>query len=197
MQYFSIVARSSNDDPRTCAMFQSSTLESAASQARSVVEADILPHVRPESRLSVRRSSRRETALLQAFLASRIHDHMSIYEPKDVDSLLSRRNSMLLSFFMALYLDPDAMKRRFDAPLPIKPGSSGSGGSGGSATDRSVEQPASIEVGGSPVSDQVPDVQSVDATESSDVVSDENQLDALADIVNGAGDQRDEEIDLY
>jgi len=209
MQYFSIIARKADDPARTCAMLQDSTLQGAAEKARHLVLSEALPHVEKNSRFSVRRSSRRETSLLQAFLASGTGDRMSTYLQEDLDSLMSRRNSMLLSFFMALYLDPTGLKRRFDASPSGRRGTIGTGssGSGGVALDPELQEapteeaalqdgtqtPASIQE--APLDSAMGDDESVSAE---DVVSDDNQISALEDIVNGASDRGDDdEIDIF
>ena len=209
MQYFSIVSKSDDRAPRTCAMLQDATLQSAALKARQIIESDHLPHVDRRNHFSIRRSSRRETSLLQKFMATGTHDKTATYLPEDLDSLLSRRNSMLLSFFMALYMDPEKLKKRFEPQAAEKaapPSGGGPSGSGGVTMSGS-------EVGGAVRSEEVDQTQADEATNDStsvdhdplkntevneEVVGDDNQIDALEGILNGGGGSSgDEEMDLF
>jgi hypothetical protein len=208
MQYFSIVARKNDSHPRTCAMIQDATLQGAATKARTIIESRHLPHIDRNSHFSIRKSSRRETSLLQSFLATKTGDNISTYLPEDFDSLMSRRKTMLLSFFMALYIDPDSLKKRFspqNAGRASNPNPSGSGGTTMDASEASIavdEASTTNEADESSSGSQIEDqsVETGDASsEAVEVVGDDNQLDALADIVNGGGssDVGDDEIDLF
>ncbi len=195
MQYFSIIARFGDDPPKTCAMLQGANLEAAAIKARRLILSDMLPHVRRNSTYSIRRSSRRETSLLQDFLSNGTGDKMSTYLQEDLDSLLSRRNGMLLSFYMALYLDPGRLKSRFDAkPSGRTTSTSSPSGTGGVTHEPSVMDETTSEA--ALLSGEAPST-SPQATEEKSVVNDDNQISALEDIVNGSNEQSEAEIDLF
>ena len=213
MQYFSLVARNGRDRPRTCAMIRDITMEGARDKARTLLDSDHLAHVDRRDDFSIRRASRRETSLLQRYLSSKTSDHLSTYLQEDLDSLLSRRNSMVLSFFMALYFDQVALKRRLDGmsgpgsdPTPSPSGGEGSGGSGGRGTEQGVQEEEATQ--------QDPDQSAGEATAEGEempvyddqeaeegAVGDGNQFDALAEIVSGGGDDQastqDDEIDIF
>jgi hypothetical protein len=205
MQYFSIIARKEGDVPRTCAMLQSATIEAAAAQARRIVTSNMLPHVDKSSRFSVRRSSRRETTLLQEFLASGTGDKMTTYLQEEIDSLLWRRNGMLLSFFMALYLDPKALKKRFSSSVSgAAPASTTDGSGSGGVTQNPIEtsgiqdkSPEESQQGeaGIPVQPTEGDEGGISALPDAS-----SQIDVLEDIVNGsdaAPESSDDELDLF
>lgn len=196
MQYFSIVSRKGDAPPKTCAMIQDSTLAAAAKKARIFIDSDHLPHVDRSDKFSIRKSSRRETSLLQSFLASTTNDQMSTYLQEDVESLLFRRNSMLLSFFAALYLAPEAVKARY-APngatrAESRPSPAGCGGGSGGVT---MDPDASwAEAGGKEV-----ETQEAENIVDDGAVGSDNQIDALDDIINGGGEDiaGNDEIELF
>jgi len=203
VKYFSLVAQRGRDKPKTCAMLQASSLEGAARNAKRLISSNALSHVRSGSDFFVRASSRRETSLLQNFLESKTEDVLTTYRKEDLDSLLFRRGSMLLSFFMALYLDPEGMKKRFDANPHRPSGVGGSGGSGGVTMEAAATHDTSIE-------DQVTEpaesseplqdgegVMSV-VVDGDEPVAGDNQISALEDIVNGgSSSQEDEGIEPF
>lgn len=133
MQYFTIVAYiGQRAQGRACAMISAASLKNAAEKAGHLVRSDHLKFVEHGSKYAIRASSRRETSLLQSYLASCNGAHLETYVAEDLDSLLWRRGSQLLSFFMLLYLAPETLHRRFH----INPGGGGGtdgGGSGGRA----------------------------------------------------------------
>lgn len=207
MQYFSVISRQDGKRPRTCFMLQDSTMDAAMEKARTLVLSDHLPHVDRRAEFSIRRASRRETSLLQSYLASGTHDRMTTYLQEDLDSLLARRKTMLLSFFIALYLDPDALRARFDPSAPGEtaadaPGSSG-GGSGGieiqtdqqaSQTETMITPP--VENDGGIDLDQDASDDNLDQAP----VGDDSQINALDDILNtpvDTGDRSDDEMSLF
>lgn len=195
MQYFSIIARSGNGHGRPCAMLQDSTIEAAAEKARRIIRAEHLNYVEKSAAFSIRKSSRRETALLQNYLASCSGARLSTYLQEDLDGLLGRRNSLLLSFFMALYLDPEKLRARFDPSAPGKPPVSGaasdtSSGSGGISFNPAAAGRAS--------EDQDQDQNSAENSDEA-AVGNDSQISALDHIVNGgdAADPVDVEIELF
>ena len=209
MQYFSIVAYVNDGPGRTCAMLPGASLDDAAVKARNIIRAEHLNFVERRARFSVRRSSRRETSLLQSYLASCGRANLESYLKTDIDALMWRRGNLLLSFFMALYLKPEILYRRF-SPLPA--GSSHSppsstGGSGG----RTMEA-LETETGGSSLESSHPEQSQqtsqteTNTTRDSDAppeagaespIGNDNQLSALDDIVNAPAEGGDEkEVDL-
>lgn len=118
MQYFSLISRSDRETPRICAMLRAPTLEDAAGKAAALLSTQFLQHIDIGAEFSIRQSSRRETNLLQAFLASATGDQLRTYAGPEFDGLLNRRSSLLLSFFIAMYLDPVALKNRYAPSTP-------------------------------------------------------------------------------
>lgn len=207
MQYFSVISRQDGKRPRTCFMLQDSTMEAAMEKARTLVLSDHLPHVDRRADFSIRRSSRRETSLLQSYLASGTHDRMTTYLQEDLDSLLARRKTMLLSFFIALYLDPDALRARFEPATPSETPSDTTGSSGGGSGGRETQvDHHTSEVGStsSPLTehDGGIDLDQDTGGESMDQapVGDDSQINALDDILNSSvetGDRTDDEMSLF
>lgn len=204
MQYFSVIAYVDDKPGRTCAMLQGATLEAAATKARSLIRAEHLNFVERRARFAVRRASRRETSLLQSYLASCGLARLHGYRKEDLDALLWRRGGLLLSFFMALYLKPETLYRRF-SPLPAGSShtASGSGGGSGGKEIGSAVQASEVLVaeGGGQATSNLDEPESVQTEElmaessTEGLVGDDNQISALEDIVNGpASDEK--EVDL-
>lgn len=211
MQYFTIVARKGGSNDRACAMLQAAQLDQAADKARRLINSEHLAFVDRNSRFSVRRSSRRETALLQSYLASCNGARLATYLSEDLDSLLWRRGSLLLSFFMMLYLAPKDLRRRFGPTPGDQTGGTGEGetpgGSSGGVTheERDVtpgetideatapegETEAGMDGEGSPTDPLAPD-------EDTAPIDSSNHISALDDILNGSqtGSDRDADVDL-
>lgn len=129
MQYFTIVAKSRNEKSRACAMIEAPDIEAASDRATRLLQGDHLAFVKKGSEYKIRLSSRRETSLLQSYLAACNGAQIETYLNEELNSLLWRRQSLLLSFFMHLYLAPELLRRKF-APVPA-----GSASSGSTATD--------------------------------------------------------------
>jgi len=182
-------------------MIQDSSLSGAAEKARILIRSDHLAHVDRRNQFSVRKSSRRETSLLQSFMSSATRDHVSTYLKEDMDSLLFRRNSMLLSFFAALYLDPEAIRRRFEPHPSGRAGATApngsSTGSGGTVMDGSGTTRATPQINGAGTSE----IRTLsDLDHAPDVVGSGNQIDALEDILNGETEDArhdSDEMDLF
>ena len=136
MQYFSLVAEEPGRRPRPCAMVAAPTSQDAERQARALREEGHLAFVGPRASFSLRRSSRRETELLQSFMHSCNRVDPTTHLPVDLDGLLARRSELHVAFFAALYLAPGRLSDRLppsgrsEAPRP-------SGASGGAEPDRS------------------------------------------------------------
>lgn len=213
MQYFTIVARNANGRARACAMLQATDLDQAAERARQLVGTEHLGFVERNSRFAVRRSSRRETSLLQSYLASCNGAKLAIYLSEDLGSLLWRRGSLLLSFFMMLYLAPDKLRKLY-GPTSTAPdddttsengGTGGSGGitqeerditPGGLAESPSIqeEDTSAAEAG----SDGEIDAMASPETGKDEPIDSSNHLSALDDILNGGAEEtvRDADVDL-
>ncbi|MFZ3584227.1 hypothetical protein ACOI1H_18980 [Loktanella sp. DJP18] len=115
-------------------MISATTIEDAAQRAAKLISEGFLSHVELDSKYAIRRSSRRETQLLQDFLNSCNRSDAKIYLQSDFDGLLARRQSLMMSFFMALYLNPDKIRQKIEGTEGAKPKSTSkptSGGTGG------------------------------------------------------------------
>lgn len=213
MQYFSLLAHVGDRPGRPCAMLQGATLDRAAEKARHIVRDEGLPFVERTASFTLRRSTRRETELLQRYLASCTGARLALHAEEDLDGLMARRNRLLMSFFAILYLDPHALRRRLDtsAPIPSESGAADGGtGSGGVVHDKEQEQdsPAAQDARApeSPVDEsaQVTQEAGVSAAPGHDAdsvaapVGAGNQIDVLEGIMSGAkAPDPPEEVDIF
>jgi hypothetical protein len=126
-------------------MVAAGSLEAAKIGAREVRDSGVLSFVEAGSNYRLRRASRTEVSLLAAFLSSCRPPQAGVSSRADVDALISRRQRLLMSFFLALYIDPVGLKRRLrvdqaSSPDEVPPGSgSGSGGVEASSADKLME----------------------------------------------------------
>lgn len=131
---------------------------------------------------------------------------MTTYLQEEIDSLLWRRNGMLLSFFMALYLDPQALKKRFSPSTPEidpLPATDGSGSGGVTQDPMETSEHISEDQDKNPNEDQQDNatVLSQSSEVEGEAVPDaSSQIDVLEDIVNGSdttSEASSEELDLF
>jgi len=138
MQYFSVLASRPGEPDRICAMIPTASLADAANQARRLLHQPFFRFIERGARFQVRASSRNEVLLLHDFLSG-IDNRMSQYHAgSDLDALLAQRERLLRSFFMALYLNPKALKKRINGSIastgaPVPAGGAGDGGVGRAA----------------------------------------------------------------
>lgn len=214
MKYFALTARKGTDPERACALIDAPTIKDAALRAQRLKEEGFLSYVKHGSTYAIRPASRRETKLLQEFLNSCNRTEAKIHMQGDFDGLLARRQSLMMSFFMGLYLAPDKLKLKItgDSTPPSSTSPNAPSGSGGVQMDTST-----IEAGGqeeaqvssshadSQTSSSNPKVESQEAEEAEghadEPVGNDAQEDVLASILgsdeaNDGGAGRDVDIDL-
>lgn len=211
MKYFALTARKGTDPERACALIDAPTIKDAALRAQRLKEEGFLSYVKHGSTYAIRPASRRETKLLQEFLNSCNRTEAKIHMQGDFDGLLARRQSLMMSFFMGLYLAPDKLKLKItgDSAPPSSTAPNAPSGSGGVQMDTSA-----IEAGGqeeakassthedSQSSSSKPTVESQEAEGHGDEpVGNDAQEDVLASILgsdeaNDGGAGRDVDIDL-
>lgn len=193
MQYFSLISRSDRGTPRICAMLRAPTLEDAARKAASLLSSHFLQHIDTRAEFSIRQSSRRETNLLQAFLASATGDQLRTYGGPEFDGLLSRRSSLLLSFFIAMYLDPVALKNRYAPSTPAHATPRPDDPNSGSGTAVEIPVPVSLPEQETIESNEVDPSQSDAADEP---LSPAGAVNALEDIMSPGANVEDLSFDL-
>eukprot|EP00919_Chromeraceae_sp_WS-2016_P021372 GHVR01050475.1.p1 GENE.GHVR01050475.1~~GHVR01050475.1.p1 ORF type:complete len:214 (+),score=36.21 GHVR01050475.1:401-1042(+) len=207
MKYFTLTAVKGNDPERGCALIDAPNIKDAAIRARRLRDAGFLSYVKQGSTYAIRPSSRRETDLLQKFLNACNRTETKIHLQSDFDGLLARRQSLLLSFFMGLYLAPDKLKRMANGGIDDakdRPVASTPSGSGGVEQAASQEMSADEAEASPPAAEQdAVSNQSEAAVEQKssgdDPIDNSNQDDMLASILNGSSDTNsggDHAIDL-
>jgi hypothetical protein len=206
MKYFALIAKKGDRRERPCALIDASTIEDAAVRARRLRDEGFLSYVEAGSTYSIRAASRWETQLLQRFLNACNRADDKIHMQSDFDGLLARRQSLLLSFFMGLYLAPDRVRQVADgsqsqATPPSAPKPTGSGGveqEGQSAADALDASPVDHSASPSPQSSSA--VTETDAAEdvSTGPIDNSSQHDALAAILDTTNntDTQDRSVDL-
>jgi hypothetical protein len=148
MQFYSLTASRTSGTERTCAMFPAMGLDEAARYAEILKDSGHLGYVEFGSLFAVRASSRRETELLQRFMATCNRTETAMHAEQDFDGLLNRRQSLMLTFFMALYLAPEEITKMVNNPAggitKAAPGggTGGNTGSGGIETSSAAPTPA-------------------------------------------------------
>ncbi len=192
MKQYSLTAHVGKQAPRTCAILPAATYEDARRSAQTLIESGRLSFVDYGSKYEVRPATRRETSLMQSFMASKARVRTDIHAGADFDGLLARRQDLITSFFLSLYLDPDGSKgTRGEAPAPrpaTVPAPSGSGGTETEVSQAAAEgiQEAVESAASEPETDEgVVEEAAIDSS---------SQEDALAAILNSgeANDQGDD-----
>lgn len=161
-RYFALTAQEEDKRERTCALVPASDMETAAVAARELRKSGSLSFVERGATFRLRFASRTETSLLTAFMLKYGGEATTPTSGRDTDGLLHRRQRMLISFFLALYLDIAGLKRLVG---PVTPGSSG-------GDDTSGGQQSSLEMAQTD--------QDHDSSENDGVASLSTQEDALA-----------------
>lgn len=212
MKYFALTARKGTEPDRACALIDAPTIEDAALRAQRLKDEGFLSYVQHGSVYAIRPASRRETKLLQEFLNSCNRTEARIHMQGDFDGLLARRQSLMMSFFMALYLAPEKLKVKITgdakpASAASPPGPSGSGGvqqdpaaaAGSEKSEAAPEQEAASSSENADKAHEEPDTSEGEAD--SDPIGNQAQEDMLASLLgsdeaNDGGAGRDVDIDL-
>lgn len=206
MQYFSLLAHVDGRPGRPCAMLRDATLDKAAETARHLIRNDHLPFVERRASFTLRRATRRETELLQAYLVSCGGARMILHTQEDLDGLLIRRAGLMMSFFMALYLDPHALRRRLSTTGTTD--SAHKADTPGGGTTRDADQARGEAMPTQEMETARPDPEAPDLTDPSGVAAQadtvpggDGQMAILEGILAGADDasggaQDTEEIDI-
>lgn len=210
MKYFALTARKGTEPERSCALIDAPTIEDAALRAQRLKEEGFLSYVQHGSTYAIRPASRRETKLLQEFLNSCNRTEAKIHMQGDFDGLLARRQSLMMSFFMGLYLAPEKLRVKITGEGPKSSASSSSapGGSGGiqqdpaGKTTTTPQAEASSPTTEKSTSQGSPEAPTPDNDEGSEApIGNQAQEDMLASILgseeaNDGGAGRDVDIDL-
>ncbi len=188
MKQYSLTAQIGRRPPRTCAILPAPTFEDAQRIAQGIIDSGRLSFVEYGSKYEVRPATRRETSLMQSFLSSKARVRTDIHVGADFDGLLARRQDLITSFFLSLYLDPDGSKgTRDEAPIKRPESAPAPSGSGG------VEQEVSLadkegfedEVQDAPKEEAVQETGATETEVQEDAAIDSSsQEDALAAILN-------------
>jgi len=192
MQYFALTAVKGKERERSCALIDAPTIEDAAARARRLKDDGFLSFVKPGSTYAIRAASRRETQLLQKFLQACNRADARIHMQSDFDGLLARRQSLLLSFFMGMYLAPEKIRQIADggsASTPRPLGATNASGSGGveMSSEASLETEPTQEQGapeGGTQQDTDQADEEVEAEASDEPIDASSQNDMLASILN-------------
>lgn len=221
MAYYALITRRDGTvDPwKPCAFLISGEQQGAARQAKALRAGGGIAFVPNPSRFRIRRATRSEVSLMMGFFRSVGAPSDAFASDQDLDAAFARRERLLRAFFLGLYIDPDAMRRRYALVDPDAGGAGGWQGAGGgdesglpmpqsapladSLSDEGLgvggdEGMGSVE-GAAPVAD-VGGAGLLDAAQDGPLGS-ENQESALAAILNSAeandgGKGREESFDL-
>lgn len=134
MAHYALVAKRDGVDEgwRACALLVAGGVDGAARQAKALRVGGGLAFVPHPARFRLRRATRTELALLLGFFRAMGAPSVAFGDQADADAAFARRERLLRSFFLGLYIDPEAMKRRFGGgSLPM----GGADGAGGGGTD--------------------------------------------------------------
>jgi hypothetical protein len=214
MAYYALITRreGSVEPWKPCAFLISGEQEGAARQAKALRVGGGIAFVPNPSRFRIRRATRTEVSLMMGFFRSVGAPSDAFASDHDLDAAFARRERLLRAFFLGLYIDPDAMRRRY---APFAPdttgGGSGASGGGGESTgldsvglspepsveevsQGAVESLGDVDGGGILLAGEA-------ATGDDGPLGSENQENALAAILNSAeandgGKGREESFDL-
>jgi hypothetical protein len=179
MKQYSLTAQIGRGPPRTCAILPAATYEDARRSAQSLIESGRLSFVEYGSKYEVRPATRRETSLMQSFMASKSRARTDLHVGADFDGLLARRQDLITSFFLSLYIDPDGSRGTRSEPPASRPstpaGTTGSGGVETDPTEASTQEAEEVEA-------EAPE--SPQEQEAEGAIDSSSQEDALAAILN-------------
>lgn len=131
MAFYALLAQARKTERwRTCAIFPSGSRHGAIAQAKALRESNALGFVPYPTNFKMRGASRKEMALLTTYLNSIDNTHIETFRQEDLESFLRRRQKLMMSFFLGLFLQPEVMKRRYGSagggkPVTIKNTTSG------------------------------------------------------------------------
>ena len=133
MAHYALVAKRDGVDEgwRACALLAAGSMDGAARQAKALRIAGGLAFVPQPARFRLRRATRSELALLVGFFRAMGTPSVAFGDQTDADAAFARRERLLRSFFLGIYVDPEAMKRRFGAAGAVPLGTAGAGTGGG------------------------------------------------------------------
>lgn len=213
MAHYALITRSdaSNHPWRSCAILVAGGPSLAARQARALRMGGGLAFVPSPARFRIRRASRQEVMLLTAFFRGMGMPSEEMASQVDIDSGYARRERLLRTFFMALYLNPEGLRRKYAGFLqPTAPAGTGASGGVDMGDTSGVVVPAlvhndedaQVSAAGLGLEPEVAldgDPQAMDGDESP--LSGANQEDALQLILNSSeandgGQGREQSFDL-
>jgi hypothetical protein len=131
MAFYALVAQERKTGRwRTCAIFPSGSRHGAIAQAKVLRDSNALGFVPYPTNFKIRGASRKEMALLTAYLNSIDNTHIETFRQDHLESLLRIRQKLMISFFLGLFLQPEVMERRYGGagggkPVTIKNTTSG------------------------------------------------------------------------
>lgn len=214
MAYYALITRRDGTvDPwKPCAFLISGEQQGAARQAKALRAGGGIAFVPNPSRFRIRRATRSEVSLMMGFFRSVGAPSDAFASDQDMDAAFARRERLLRAFFLGLYIDPDAMRRRY---APVDPDAGGAGGwQGAGGGDESglpmPQSPSLAEEGLSVAADGLGAMEDASVSEAGGGIEEagsdgplgsENQESALAAILNSAeandgGKGREESFDL-
>jgi hypothetical protein len=213
MAYYALITRRADSVEawRPCAFLISGEHEGAARQAKALRVGGGIAFVPNPSRFRIRRATRSEVSLMMGFFRSVGAPSDAFASDQDLDAAFARRERLLRAFFLGLYIDPDAMRRRY-APFAPDATDAGTGASGGGGESTSLDVLSSVSQTSTEEMSQgsVESLADVDgggvfageaAAGDDGPLGSENQESALAAILNSAeandgGKGREESFDL-
>lgn len=148
MAHFTLMASPEHEKAgwRPCAVLQASTIETASRQAKALRDSGGLAFVSRPARFRMRRATRGEVRLMVAFFHSYGALGMLFGSEAERDGFFARRKKILLSFFMGLYIDPAALRRRYVDGGPFDDSApSGSGGTVSEIGSSQIESPGKVD----------------------------------------------------
>lgn len=208
MAHFTLLAKESKlkDTWKPCAIIAAPDKDNAGRQSKAMREGGVLAFVPSPAHFKIRRSTRSEISLMMGFFQSFGGLNLLFASDADKDGFFARRQRLLASFFMGIYIDPDSMKRRyggFFTPHNPKPSSSTSSGGGSERpSEEQKEEAQSESLSLSQVEEKSEPVSIAPSMEVEDGgVDASNQESALAAILaseeaNDGGKNRDDSFDL-
>lgn len=197
--FYALTARLDGEKERTCALLPSSSIDGAERAAREMRHSGALGYVEPGSRFRIRRATRTEISLMRRFLHSCHLEAPADRTGADFDSLIVRRQRLLLSFFLGLYFDPVGMRARLSGVAD--PSTPGGGVSGSGGIERATPEAADERPAGSMASESPQDAAEGKVSTGDGPIGAESQEAALAGILaspeaNDGGAGRDGGYDL-
>lgn len=170
MAHYTLIASTDADTKgwRPCAVLSASSSNTAANQAVSLRKNGGLSFVAQPARFRIRRATRTEVALMMGFFHSLGSLSDIVGTQDDLDLLFARRKKLLLSFFMGIFIDFDAMKKRYLNNSPFDPDTFSTTSSGG--TEMSEGKVTSLQKETESPESATPEVEAKAETKSADPI---------------------------